>query len=324
MFASPFSLVNKVLEFDWHAILVQAIAHRCVHPVPVHRCDAHRSNAALHCMLMDRNGQAENLALAAGMGCQACQAPVHCLLPLSCGSAAGHATCTQSQLPRRECSTGWLCSFQHEVRAASLAASQSIDLCSLMIKVPVLPVGPQAAWQRLSASSCRPRAPARPHAPLLPSQRPRCASWGCLPGACRQIQHAGWCTASCRAPAEMARRRLCWSHWGHMVGTVTRLLLVLPQAACWEAFQWHVVQQFWPFCAGMPIPSSCKKFLSCNAVPPSISFCGHNAPLQGLRCTLCPGCRSQWPDSGSLIAAAPVHCAVAGQGHHLDHTGQHL
>ena len=83
-------------------------------------------------MLMDRDGQAENLALAIGMGCQACQAPVLCVLHLSCGSAAGHATCTQSQLPGRECSAGWLCSVQHEVRAPLLAASQSFDLCSLM------------------------------------------------------------------------------------------------------------------------------------------------------------------------------------------------
>ena len=70
----------------------------CVHPL-VHRCDTHRSDEGLYCMLMDRNGQAENLALAAGMGCKACQAPVHCLLHLSCVTAAGHATCTQSQLP---------------------------------------------------------------------------------------------------------------------------------------------------------------------------------------------------------------------------------
>ena len=158
---------------------------------------------------------------------------------------------------------------------------------------------PQAAWQLLSASSCRLGALARPRAPLQPSQRPRCASWGCLPGACRQVQGAGWCTASCIAPVGMARRLSCWLPPGDMVGTrtgwtVTRLLLVLPQAACWQSSEWLLVQQFWPSRMGIHAHSKQLQELSVLQCDPTqlLSTRGDKAPLQVLRCSWCPGCRS--------------------------------
>ena len=36
--------------------------------------------------------------------------------------------------------------------------------------------------------------------------------------------------------------------------------------ASWEASQWLLVQQIRPSCVGMPIPSSCKSFLSSNVI----------------------------------------------------------
>ena len=125
----------------------------------------------------------------------------------------------------------------------------------------------------------------------------------------------------CRALAEMARRRLCWSPPGHMVGvvtdwTLTRLLGGISVAS------------------GAAVPALLREHAHSKQLqdPPALQCdpirCvpthGDQAPSQVLRCSLGPGCRSQWPDSGSLTAAAPVHCAVAGQGHHLDHTRQHL
>ena len=72
------------------------------------------------------------------------------------------------------------------------------------------------------------------------------------------------------------------------------------------------------------IQAAARPFVLHGARIHLLSNHGDKAAIQFLRGSLCPGCRSQWPDSCNIVAAAPVHCAVAGQGHHLDHTGQHL